>query len=40
MFGLAQSLDAQGKKDQAAEVRHHFKAAWQFADIELTGAIL
>ena len=40
MFGLAQSLDAQGKKDEAAEVRHHFKAAWQFADIELTGAIL
>ena len=40
MFGLAQSLEAQGKSDEADEVRHHFDAAWQFADIELTGAIL
>jgi len=40
MFGLAQSLEGQGKKDEAETVKHHFKAAWQFADIELTGAIL
>jgi tetratricopeptide (TPR) repeat protein len=40
MFGLAQSLEAQGKSDEADEVRHHFDAAWQFADIELSGAIL
>ncbi|MDG1704980.1 MAG: hypothetical protein P8I46_12255 [Pseudomonadales bacterium] len=40
MFGLAQSLEAQGKSNEADEVRHHFDAAWQFADIELSGAIL
>ena len=40
MFGLAQSLETQGKSDEADEVRHHFDAAWQFADIELSGAIL
>lgn len=40
MFGLAQSLEAQGKSDEADDMRHHFDAAWQFADIELSGAIL
>lgn len=40
MFGLMQSLETQGKDDQAAMVRKHFEAAWQFADVELTGAIL
>ena len=40
MFGLAQSLDAQGKNGEAAKVRHHFESASQFADVALTGAIL
>jgi tetratricopeptide (TPR) repeat protein len=40
MFGLAQSLDAQGKEQEAAAVREKFKIAWQFADVELNAAIL
>ena len=40
MFGLAQSLDAQGKEQEAATVREKFKIAWQFADVELNAAIL
>ena len=40
MFGLAQSLDAQGKEQEAATVREKFKIAWQFADVELSAAIL
>jgi len=40
MFGLMQSLRAQNKNDQADEVQVHFEKAWQFADIELTAAVL
>ena len=40
MFGLAQSLDAQGKDKEAEGVREKFKTAWQFADVELNAAIL
>jgi tetratricopeptide (TPR) repeat protein len=34
-FGLIASLEAQGKADEAATHREHFKAMWQFADVEL-----
>lgn len=40
MFGLIQSLQNQDKNDEAAKVRELFDKAWQFADIELTGAVL
>ena len=40
MFGLIQSLQSQDKNDEAAKVREHFDNAWQFADIELTAAVL
>lgn len=39
MFGLLQSLESQGKSDEAVMVREHFDKAWQFADIELTAAV-
>lgn len=38
MFGLIQSLEAQGK--DASEIRHHFDIAWQKADVELTASQL
>jgi len=34
-FGLIAALEAQGKVDEAASHREHFKAMWQFADVEL-----
>lgn len=40
MFGLTQALRAQGKDGQADEVQMHFEKAWQFADVELTAAVL
>jgi tetratricopeptide (TPR) repeat protein len=40
MFGLIQSLENQGKNDEAGKIRQHFDKAWQFADIELTAAVL
>ena len=40
MFGLIQSLESQGKNEEAVMVRQHFDNAWQFADIELTAAVL
>ncbi|HAL43183.1 MAG TPA: hypothetical protein DCP57_12105 [Gammaproteobacteria bacterium] len=40
MFGLAQSLEAQGKDEEAAVVKGHFETAWQFADVTLQAAIL
>jgi len=36
LFGLAQSLTAQGKKAEAAEVQKQFEDAWQHADVTLT----
>lgn len=39
MFGLIQSLESQGKSDEADIVRQHFDKAWQFADIKLTAAV-
>jgi tetratricopeptide (TPR) repeat protein len=38
LFGLAQALEAQGKTQEAAEVRKQFAAAWQMADTKLTAS--
>jgi len=38
LYGLAASLDAQGKSAEAAEVRTRLAAAWSKADVELTGS--
>ncbi len=40
MFGLAQSLTAQGKVEAAAKAQMHFETIWQFADVELRASIL
>jgi tetratricopeptide (TPR) repeat protein len=37
-FGLAQALEAQGKTEEAAMEREHFRTMWQFADVELKGS--
>jgi tetratricopeptide (TPR) repeat protein len=38
LFGLMQSLEAQGKTDEANEVKEQFEAAWESADVELTSS--
>ena len=38
LFGLEQSLTAQGKNDEAAEVQKQFETAWQHADVTLTAS--
>lgn len=38
LFGLAESLRAQGKAAEADEVESRFQAAWQRADVELTSS--
>jgi tetratricopeptide (TPR) repeat protein len=38
LFGLAQSLRAQGKSAEADEVQRRFEAAWQYADLTLTSS--
>jgi predicted Zn-dependent protease len=38
LFGLAQSLTAQGKNDEVAEVQKQFAEAWQHADVTLTAS--
>jgi tetratricopeptide (TPR) repeat protein len=38
LFGLAQALEAQGKKEQAETVRARFQKAWKQADVTLTSA--
>ena len=38
LYGLAQSLQAQGKEDEADNVRQQFEAAWQYADVQLTSS--
>jgi len=40
LFGLQQSLEAQGKTDEALAVAGQFKKAWQHADIELPSSRL
>jgi hypothetical protein len=37
-FGLVQALEAQGRKAEADMHREHFKAMWQFADVDLKGS--
>ncbi len=36
LFGLWQSLEAQGRKAEADEIHQAHQQAWQFADVELT----
>lgn len=38
LFGLAQSLEAQGESTQATDVRARFAKAWAGADVKLTGS--
>ena len=38
LFGLAQALDAQGKRAEAADARRAFAKAWTFADVKLTAS--
>jgi tetratricopeptide (TPR) repeat protein len=38
LFGLAQSLEAQGQSSEAAEVRTQFLRVWQHSDVELTAS--
>ena len=38
LFGLAQSLKAQGKLEEAAEVQKQFDAAWARADVMLAAS--
>lgn len=38
LFGLWQSLKAQGKGEQAEKVREKFRKAWQYADVKLTSS--
>jgi tetratricopeptide (TPR) repeat protein len=38
LFGLAQSLDRQGKADEARRVRAEFAEAWRGADVQLTAS--
>jgi predicted Zn-dependent protease len=38
LYGLAQSLKAQGKADEAAEAEKEFEEAWSRADVKLTAS--
>jgi tetratricopeptide (TPR) repeat protein len=38
LFGLMQSLRAQGKEEQAAVIERRFNAAWSRADVKLTAS--
>jgi tetratricopeptide (TPR) repeat protein len=38
LFGLAESLAAQGKHDEAAKVREKFNTAWKHADVTLSSS--
>ncbi|MCA8900294.1 MAG: hypothetical protein KDA53_03505 [Hyphomonas sp.] len=40
MAGLAMALEAQGKTEEAAHMRHHFEMAWGKADVDLNGSRL
>ena len=40
LFGLWQSLDAQGKTTEASQVKAQFSEAWKHADIELTASVV
>ncbi len=38
LFGLMQSLQSQGKKEQAAGIERRFRKAWRRADVTLTAS--
>jgi tetratricopeptide (TPR) repeat protein len=38
LFGLAESLRAQGKSQEAEEVQQRFQRVWQGADVQLTAS--
>ena len=38
LFGLLQSVAAQGRKEEASEIADRFEAAWSDADVELTSS--
>jgi tetratricopeptide (TPR) repeat protein len=38
LFGLAQALEAQGKKDEAKTIRAEFTKTWRLADVKLTSS--
>ncbi|MBW2507455.1 MAG: hypothetical protein JRE81_02385, partial [Deltaproteobacteria bacterium] len=38
LFGLAQSLRAQGKTQEAAEAQRQFENAWRYADVEIAAS--
>ena len=38
LFGLLQSLQAQGKDAEVKTVEQQFESAWQYADIQLTAS--
>jgi TolA-binding protein len=38
LFGLAQSLKAQQKDSEAAEITERFQKAWTYADVTLTSS--
>lgn len=40
LFGLAQSLEAQGKADDAQQAQARFEAIWARADVELTSSVM
>jgi len=40
MTGLVRSLEAQGRGEEAAELREKLAVAWANADVELTGSRL
>jgi tetratricopeptide (TPR) repeat protein len=39
LYGLAESLKAQNKKEHAAEVARQFDKAWERADVEITASV-
>jgi tetratricopeptide (TPR) repeat protein len=40
LYGLAQSLRAQGRNEEAAAVEQRFQRAWRYADVKLTSSVL
>lgn len=40
LYGLMQSLEAQGKAAEAEKARTEYNSAWEYADIKLTGSII
>jgi len=40
LLGLQQSLEAQGREDDAAEVANRFREAWKYADFKISSAWL